>query len=180
MNILKKVIIALLIVIAIPLVVALFIKKDYHIQREIVINKPSEEVFEYIKYVKNQDNFSVWNQMDPDMEKNYSGEDGTVGFTAAWKSDNKDVGAGSQTIVAIEEGKKIETRLKFIEPFEAEDDAYFTTTPIDETSTHVVWGFSGAFPYPFNLMKLFFNMDEMIGADLEEGLQNLKKLLEEN
>jgi hypothetical protein len=55
-----------------------------------------------------------------------------------------------------------------------------TTSPLSESNTQIVWGFSVGFPYPFNLMKLFFDMKEMIGADLDEGLQNLKILLEEN
>ncbi len=58
MKILKKIIIVLGVIIAILLLVALFVKKDYAVEKEIVINKPKTEVFEYIKYLKNQDNFS--------------------------------------------------------------------------------------------------------------------------
>lgn len=50
MKFLKKIVI--LVLIAIPLVVALFLKKEYAVQREIEINKPRNEVFEYVKYFK--------------------------------------------------------------------------------------------------------------------------------
>ncbi len=62
------------------LVAALFIKKDYAVEREITISKPKQEVFDYIKYLKNQDHYSVWNCLDPAIRKIYTGTDGTVGF----------------------------------------------------------------------------------------------------
>ena len=61
MRFLKKILIVVGILIAIPLIVALFVKKDYSVEKEIVINKPKTEVFEYIKLLKNQDNYSKWN-----------------------------------------------------------------------------------------------------------------------
>ena len=49
------ILIVLLIIIAIPLVVALFVKKSYSVERETIIDKPRAEVFNYIKFLKNQD-----------------------------------------------------------------------------------------------------------------------------
>jgi hypothetical protein len=40
MKLLKRILIVLLVIIAIPLIVALFLKQDYAVEREIVINKP--------------------------------------------------------------------------------------------------------------------------------------------
>lgn len=37
---------------------------------------------------------------------------------------------------------------------------------------------SGTMSYPFNVMRLFMNMDKMIGEDLQTGLNNLKAQLE--
>ena len=45
-------------------------------------------------------------------------------------------------------------------------------------STVVKWGFNGKMAYPMNLMLLFMNMEKMLGSDLEEGLANLKVVLE--
>jgi hypothetical protein len=33
-------------------------------------------------------------------------------------------------------------------------------------------------PYPMNIMLVFMNMDEILGKDLETGLNNLKGVLE--
>ena len=101
-----------------------------------------------------------------------------IGFIAAWESDNKNVGTGEQEITKIIEGDKIEMKLRFKVPFEAEDNAYMSTQAVDSTSTKVKWGFSGAFSYPMNIMNLIMDMDKQVGGDLATGLKNLKVLLE--
>lgn len=170
--------IAVVVIIAIPLILALFVKNDYAVVREIVINKSRNEVFDYIKFLKNQDNFSKWATMDPDMKKTYRGTDGMAGFVSTWESDNPDVGTGEQEIVSIVEGERIDYELRFIKPFEANEPAFMTTESLAENQTRVVWGFSGHMDYPMNLMFLFMDMEKMIGDDLETGLINLKTVLE--
>lgn len=178
MKILKKVLIVIGILIAIPLLTALFVKKDYAVEREIVINKPKSEVFEYLKLLKNQDNFSKWATTDPDMKKTYTGNDGTVGFISAWNSTNKEVGVGEQEIKKITEGERIDYELRFIEPFESTENAYMTMDAIGENQTKVKWGFNGHMNYPSNIWLLFLNFEEMIGGDLQTGLEKLKTELE--
>ena len=127
MRALKKILIILGILIAIPLIVALFVKKDYAVEKEIVINKPKTEVFDYIKFLKNQDNYSKWNRMDPNIKKTYRGTDGTVGFVSHWESENEEVGWGEQEIKKITEGERIDFELRFIKPFEATEPAFMKT-----------------------------------------------------
>jgi uncharacterized protein YndB with AHSA1/START domain len=174
----KKVLIGLGVLIAIPLIVAIFVDKDYAVEREITINKPKQEVFDYIKLLKNQDNYSKWAKMDPNIKKIFRGEDGTVGFVSAWESDNEDVGVGEQEIIKITEGERIDFELRFFKPFEATEPAYMTTETVDENQTKVTWGFSGHMNYPMNLMMLFMDFEQIIGDDLETGLKNLKQILE--
>jgi len=178
MNVLKKIVIVLAILFAIPLVVALFVKKDYGVEKEIIIDKPKQEVFDYIRFLKNQDNFSKWATMDPNMKKTYRGTDGTVGFVSAWESDNSDVGNGEQEIIKITEGERIDFELRFMKSFESTESAYMTTESVSENQTKVKWGFSGHMKYPMNLMMLFMNFEKMIGDDLQAGLNKLKTELE--
>lgn len=79
----------------------------------------------------------------------------------------------------ITEGERIDFELRFIKPFEATEPAYMTTEAVNENQTKVVWGFSGHMNYPMNLMLLFMDMEEMIGGDLETGLNDLKTILEQ-
>jgi hypothetical protein len=178
MKILRKILVVIAILIAIPLIVALFVQKDYIVEREIIINKPKNEVFDYIKYLKNQNSFSKWATMDPKMEKTYTGTDGAVGFVSAWKSKNDQVGVGEQEIKKITEGERIDFELRFIEPFEATESAFMSTESVNENETRVKWGFSGHMSYPTNLMLLFLDFEKMIGDDLQTGLKNLKAELE--
>jgi len=174
---LKKIILAIVAIVALVLIVAAIAPSDYSVKREVVIDRSNQEVFDYIKYLKNQDNFSTWTQMDPNMEKTFTGEDGTVGFMSHWNSEVENVGEGEQEIMKIEDGKRIEFQLRFKKPFEATDMAYMTTEDVSG-QTKVVWGFEGNMPYPSNLMLLFMDFDDMLGPELQTGLNNLKSLME--
>lgn len=164
--------------IVVILIAALFIKKEYNVTREVTINKPKAEVFDYIKHLKNQINYSKWAMMDPNCKMTFSGEDATVGFISAWDSKEKNVGQGEQKISKIVEGERLETTIHFIRPFESNAQASFTTTEISNGQTKVSWSFNTAMPYPFNFMSVFMNMEKMVGDDIQTGLNNLKTLLE--
>jgi hypothetical protein len=178
MKIIKRILFVILGFIVVVLIAGLFMRKDYGVSKEVVINKPNAEVFAYVKLIKNQDNFSTWQKADPNMKKDYKGTDGTVGFVAMWDSQNKDVGKGEQEIKAITEGSRIDMELRFIKPFEATDNAYMTTEVVSENQTKVTWGFKGRMAYPMNLMLAVMNMEDMLGEQLGTGLNNLKAELE--
>lgn len=178
MKILKTILIIILVIIAIPLITALFVKKSYSVEREVVIGRSRTEVFDYIRSLKNQDDYSKWATMDPDMKKSYRGTDGTVGFVSAWDSDRDDVGKGEQEIKKITEGERVDFELRFLEPFEATEQAYMITEDAPEGQTKVKWGFNGHIAYPMNLILLFMDFEQMIGDDLQTGLDRLKKNLE--
>lgn len=179
MRTFKKIILVVVVIIAIVLVIAAILPSDYAVERAVVIEKPRAEVFDYVVLLRNQDNFSVWAGMDPMMKKTFKGVDGTVGFVSAWESKDPNVGKGEQEIMQIDPLNRIDYEMRFIEPFEAKDQAFMLFEPINDSTTKVVWGFSGSFPYPMNLMMPFMNMEEMLGNDFSKGLENLKTILEQ-
>ncbi|MCI2285491.1 SRPBCC family protein [Colwellia sp. MSW7] len=176
----KKISIIIVIILALPLVAALFVSNNYAVEREVTINRSKTEVFNYIKQLKNQDNYSKWANIDPTMEKSYRGTDATVGFVSAWHSNNEEVGTGEQEIIKITEGKQIDYELRFISPFESTSPAYMATIAMAEQQTKVVWGFEGHMDYPTNLMLAFMDFEKIIGDDLQTGLDKLKIILESN
>lgn len=179
MKVIKKVLFVVLTIVAIILITALFVDNEFAVTRSLSINKPSDEVFQYVRFLKNQDEYGVWDKMDPNMEKSYTGTDGEVGFIFSWNSDKDDVGQGEQEITAIEEGERIEMKLRFKEPMETTNDAFISTEAISSSNTKVTWGIKGKVSYPWNITLLFINMDEMLGDDLQKGLENLKVKLEQ-
>jgi uncharacterized protein YndB with AHSA1/START domain len=177
MKALKIILIALVLIIAIPLIIGLFTNKEYAVERSIVIDRPKQEVFDYIKYLRNQDHYSKWAEMDPNQVTTYTGIDGTPGFISAWEG-NKDVGKGEQEITRVVDGERLETQLRFVEPFKSESDSYMVTESLGDEQTLVRWGFSGRMSWPLNLFLLMMDMDETIGADFDYGLGKLKSILE--
>jgi len=178
MNVIFGIVLGLVGLIILLLILAVFVKKEYTVVREITISKPKLIVFDYLKQLKNQDNFSKWAMMDPRMKKEFKGTDGTVGFVSAWDSNEKNVGKGEQEIKKITYGKRIDYEIRFIKPFAGLANGYLSTTKVSEDITLVEWGFDSKMNYPMNLMLLFMNMKKMIGNDLDTGLTNLKTLLE--
>ena len=179
MKILIGIIIVLAGIIVLLLIIGFFVKKDYSVGKEVVINKSKVAVFEYLKLLKNQNKFSVWGSMDPNMKTEFSGTDGTEGFVSAWESENKNVGKGEQEVLKIVDGERIDYEIRFIKPFKSTSWAFITTATLNDNKTLVHWEFTGKMKYPTNLMLLFMNMEKMVGNDLDKGLQNLKTILEE-
>jgi len=73
MRTIKKNLIGIAAFIGLLLFAALFVKKEYTVEREITINKPKVEVFAYIKQLKNQEHYNKWVMIDPNMKKTYRG-----------------------------------------------------------------------------------------------------------
>jgi len=157
-------------------VLVLIAPKNYDVCRTVTIDRPLKEVFQYLKLLKNQDNWSPWAEKDPNMKKTLTGTDGEVGCVSAWEG-NKDVGSGEQEIMGITENEEIASQLRFLKPFKSTSDAYLRVTK-DGSSTKVIWGFSGKNKFPVSIMMLFMNMDKSVGGDFEKGLQKLKGILE--
>lgn len=167
----------ILILIGILIILALIAPKQYEVNRSIVINKSLPEVFQYLKFVRNQDNWSPWKKKDPSMRQESFGTDGEVGFIAKWEG-NKQVGTGEQEILHIEHNQQIKTQLRFLKPWKSVSDAYIRVTEVDTNQTNVTWGFAGNNPIPMNIFMLFFNFEKAVGKDFEEGLTSLKDILE--
>ena len=177
MNVLLIIPAIILALIVIILIAALFIKKEYTIERSIVIDRCSEEVFNYIRYVKNQDHYNEWVMVDPDMKKNYTGTDGTIGFIYAWDG-NKKAGKGEQEIKALKQGERMDLEIRFERPFAGIANTSFTNDTISTDASRLRWGMSSKMKYPMNIMLGFMNMDKLHGKNLEISLKNRKAILE--
>jgi hypothetical protein len=177
MTTLITVLIVLATFIMLLLIIPLFTRKEYAIEREITINRPLQDVFNYLKHLKNQDNFSKWVMTDPDMKKEFRGTDGTLGFVYAWDG-NKQAGAGEQEIIKIAEGNRLDIEVRFLRPFAGIAKTPFITEAISADQTKVKWGMSSKMNYPANIMLIFMNPDKILGNDLEISLKTLKGILE--
>jgi uncharacterized protein YndB with AHSA1/START domain len=175
MNILTTVLLVLAGIVALLLILALLAKKGYDIERQIIINAPRQKVFDYLKLLKNQDNFNKWVMTDPNMKREFKGTDGTVGFIYGWNG-NKQAGEGEQEIKAIVEGQRIDTEIRFVRPFSAIAYANMVTESVSDDQTKVTWSTASTMKYPLNLMVSM--VEKMLAKDMDTSLANLKRILE--
>lgn len=177
----KKLLIALVaivvLLVAVVAIASFATPTDFRVEREITINKPRADVFNYVKFLKNQNEWGPWYKKDPAMKQEFRGTDGTAGFVYHW-SGNEDVGEGEQEIKKIVEGDRIDTELRFKKPFESKADAFLILEPAGDAQTKAKWGFAGSMPRPFNIFMLVMDMDKEVGKDFGDGLANLKTIME--
>ncbi|MBL0745916.1 SRPBCC family protein [Chryseolinea lacunae] len=164
--------------VALFLLIAAFSKKKYTVAREISIDKPRQEVFDYLKHLKNQDHYSKWVMELPDKKTTFTGTDGAPGFVYTW-DDRKS--AGAQEIKRIVPNESIDMEIRFLKPFKGVAQASLFTKELPgngQGHTQVKWTFASQMPFPMNAMMVFMNIENFLGKDLDLSLGNLKAVLE--
>ena len=150
-----------------------------HVERSVVINAPPEKVFALISDFSQWSRWSPWADLDPNAVYEISGSG--VGHRMSWTSKNPNVGAGVQTVTAIEPPSRLVTHLEFGDMGKA--DATMTLTP-EGAATKVVWSLDSRMregvPVWMKPMATYmgFFMDGMVGRDYEKGLARLKAAAE--
>ncbi len=171
MNIFLNILLIIGILIVFLSLLALIIKKSYSIERDIIIDLPVSVIFDYVKLVRNQEQYNVWVMRDPNVNIQYSGIDGKVGFISAWHG-NKQAGKGEQEIIEMVEDKFIKLELRFEEPFKNIGHTYMYTEQLSPTQTRVKYLMVGENKFPMTLFNLI--IDGVLGKDLQQSLSNLK------
>jgi len=177
MNILITILLVVAGIIALLLIIALFMKREHYVKREIIINAPRQKVFDYVRLLKNQDRFNKHAMAGPDRNREYKGTDGTVGFIYAWKG-NKNAGEGEKEIKNIIEGERIETEIRFVKPMAATACIIMETESLSDDQTKVYWSNAGTLKYPINIMIPM--MEKMLPNEMDSSLSTLKNILENN
>jgi hypothetical protein len=173
---LKKILLALVAVVAILAVVVAFQPSSYRVERSKTIKAPPEVIYGAISDLKRWKAWSPWEQLDPAMKTDYTGEPGQVGHASHWTG-NDDVGEGKMTLTAAKVPTALTIRLEFIKPFESVADTGFDLVPGDG-GTQVTWWMSGENDFMGKAFSLAMDMDDMIGGDHEKGLAALGKIAE--
>jgi len=155
-----------------------------HVERQTTINASPEQVFSQINDFHAWNAWSPWATMDPEATLTIQGSG--MGQTMVWDSQNPNVGKGRQEITQLEAPHVMKTHLDFGDM--GRSDVTFTLKPIeDETSddkTQITWSLDSdmregvpMIKKPMNNFMGFF-MDSMLGKTYEEGLANLKSVVE--
>jgi len=156
-----------------------WVKKDYDISRTVVINQSREDVFTFVRQLKNQPLWNPWFQRDPNAIMKYKGNDGKVGASFYWKGSSK-VGKGIQHITKAKQGRVYETKILFVKPVKVSALTYIAVKEIEANKTKMVWGTKGYLPFPLTIISIFYSPEKALGENFELGLKDLKKLMESN
>ena len=100
----------------------------------------------------------------------------SVGSKYSW-SGNDEVGTGSMTIVESIPNERILIRLEFTKPFVATNSVKFTFEP-QGGKTLVTWSMEGSNNFIAKAIDLFLSMDNMVGSQFDQGLAQLKDIVE--
>ena len=151
---------------------------NFRLQRSITINAPAATVYRHIDDFRQWKNWSPWEQLDPDLKRTFSGESSGIGAVYDWQSNGK-AGQGQMTIREAAPAHRLLINLDFIKPIRATNSAEFLLQSSGD-NTVVTWAMFGPSPFMSKLMGTLMNMDDLIGKDFERGLENLKRLSEQD
>ena len=173
---LQTIAIIVIVLVGLILLLASIMEKEYSLSSSIIINRPQNMVFDYVKHLKNQERYSKWVMADPNVKLTYTGTDGTVGFRAAWESADKNVGVGEQEIMNIKEGVGYDAEIRFEKPFKGVSTANVTTEAVSSNQTKVTTTFNSKTPFPMNIMVPMIK--KMLTKDMNQNSATLKSVLE--
>jgi hypothetical protein len=177
MKILKRIGIVIVILLALPFIIALFIPRTYTVSVSETINQPKQVVYDYVRLLDNQKQYSVWVMADPNLNPVITGTDGTVGAIQRWNSKISDVGEGEQEIIALSPDR-IDMEIRFKRPFEGTSKAADIFESVSENQTLLTVEFYSNESYPMNLPSYIFGR-KMIKKDQIKNLKNIKRILEQ-
>ncbi|MEO1505388.1 MAG: SRPBCC family protein [Pseudomonadota bacterium] len=151
---------------------ALFLPERVAASRSIEIAAQPEAVWPFIADLNQFNLWSPWSRRDPGMTLTITGPPATVGHGMSWSSVVQ--GDGTLTLIELQEPNYLVTDLDFGP--EGAATARFEIAPSAGGSS-VTWGFESDLEGP---MQRWFGLilPDMIGADYEEGLANLKAAVE--
>lgn len=149
----------------------------FRIERSAIVDAPPDAVYPHINDLHNWERWSPWARLDPKMATTYDGSPLGAGAIMSWSGD-KQVGVGKMKIVESSQNERIRIKLAFEKPLKAINDVQFDLRPVGDDRTAVVWAMSGKHEFMGKAMSVFMNMDKMVGEQFEQGLANLKAVVE--
>jgi len=173
----KKILVVLMALVAAFVIVVALQPAEFKIARSITIDAPAAEVFPQVNDLHNWEAWSPWAKLDPNAKNTFEGPPAGTGSIFKWAGNEK-VGEGMMTVTESKPSELVKIKLDFVKPFVGTNVTQFDFKD-EGKQTLVTWTMTGAND---NFMgKAFFLcmfMDKKLGTSFEEGLANLKRVVE--
>jgi uncharacterized protein YndB with AHSA1/START domain len=148
----------------------------YTVERSTRIDAPPARVYAQIANFRQWPKWSPWEDVDPNLQRTYSGAESGLGAVYAW-SGNRRAGQGRMEITEADEPSLVRIDLVFEKPWKARNDTSFVIRP-EGLGSHVTWSMTGQRTLITKAMGVFKSMDKFLGPDFEKGLARLKATAE--
>ncbi|HLL08326.1 MAG TPA: SRPBCC family protein [Nocardioidaceae bacterium] len=148
----------------------------YTVERSARIDAPPARVYAQIANFRQWPKWSPWEDVDPNLQRTYSGAESGLGAVYAW-SGNRKAGQGRMEITEADEPSLVRIDLVFEKPWKARNDTSFVIRP-EGLGSHVTWSMTGQRTLITKAMGVFKSMDKFLGPDFEKGLARLKATAE--
>jgi len=175
MKAIKKLLIILVVLVVVVCGVAFLLPSTYRVERSVVINAKPKAVYAQIGNLKQWPKWTVWNEkLDPTMTITFEGPEEGTGATYRWTGEK--VGNGMLMFNRTEDNKGVWYGLDF-ENGKYVSEGAITIEPQGD-AVKVTWHNGGNLG--LNPINRYFGllMDRMMGPDFEQGLNNLKLIVE--
>jgi uncharacterized protein YndB with AHSA1/START domain len=173
---LVKTLMVVAVIVAVLAAIVAIQPSEFRIARTATIAAPPPAVFAQVNDYRNWTAWSPYEKLDPAMKKTYEGAPTGAGAVYTWAG-NDQAGAGRATITESRPNELIRIKLEFLKPFAVTNTAEFTFKPAGR-ETAVTWSLAGSRNFLFKAVGLFMDMDKMVGGQFEEGLAQLKSVVE--
>ncbi|NDE91095.1 MAG: polyketide cyclase [Alphaproteobacteria bacterium] len=157
--------------------IALTKPDEFSVTRTATFDARVEKVFAAVNDLHQWEAWSPWAKLDPAAVTTYAGPQAGVGSSMAWNSEKGEVGVGKMTVTESVPGQKITLALDFEKPMKGTNLAEFIFKS-EGVKTTVSWSMNGKANFMSKLMSVFMNCDKMVGEMFDQGLANLKAVVE--
>lgn len=173
MRILVRLLAALLILAIIVIGAAFLLPREVSASRSIHVKAPPEAIFPYVNNLKRFHEWSPWRPKDPYAQYEFSGPEEGKGGKMAWRSNS--LGEGTMTITQSEPPRQVKVALDLGRMGTAKG-GYDIAAQVG--GSKVTWSLESDLGNNPLMRWVGLMMERWIGADYEEGLARLKRLVE--
>ncbi len=175
MVIIKRILIGIVALLVLFFAVGFLLPREVHVERSVEIDASPQEVFAMANDFQQFNRWQPWSLIDPTTRYVFEGPATGAGSRMIWYSDHPQVGNGMQEIVESQPYSKVRALLDF-----GVGGIAYANYLIDVRAGGSVLTWTLETDMGGNPLGRYMGlmMDGMVGPSYEQGLSNLKEILE--
>lgn len=149
---------------------------SFRYSNSALIKASPEKIYPYLSQLQLGGQWSPYEKRAPDMKKSLSGTDGTPGAKLEFDGGMK-AGVGSVELLSFKPNEEVNLRLLMSKPVNADHLIVYKLEPVG-AETRFTWSMEGENGFFGKLMGVLIDCEAMMKKDMNEGFENLRKIVE--